>query len=165
MSESKSVKNQVLEKIKKGEIKMKPQWYFAIGSMALFLGTVFSTISAIFVFNLIFFLFRRHYGPMYQYRLNLILNNFPWWIILVGILGIILGIKLLKEYEFSYKKNFLLIIILYLLVIFLSAYLIDLFNLNRFWYQMGPLRKYYQKNRIWKNNNFYQKGPRWLRKF
>ena len=165
MSKSKSIKNQVLEKIKKGEIKMKPRWYFVIGSIALFLGTVFSTISTIFIFNLIFFLLRRHYGPMYQYRLNLILTNFPWWMILVGMLGIIFGIKLLKEYEFSYKKNFFLIVVFYLLVIFLSAYLIDLFNLNRFWYQMGPLRKYYQKNRIWKNNNFYQKGPRWLRKF
>jgi len=46
---------------------------------------------------------------------------------------------------------------------FLSAYLIDLFNLNRFWYQMGSLRKQYQKNKIWKDNNFYKKGPRWLR--
>jgi len=165
MSKSKNIKKEVLEKIKKGEIKMKPKWYFIVGSILLFLGTVFSTVSTIFIFNFILFLLRRHYGPMYQYRLNLILTNFPWWMIFVGILGVILGIKLLKEYEFSYKKNFFLIVAFYILVIFLSAYLIDLLNLNRFWYQMGPLKKYYQKNRIWKDNNFYQKGPRWLRKF
>jgi len=106
MSKSKSVKNQVLEKIKKGEIKMKPKWCFILGSILLFLGTVFSTVSTIFIFNFILFLLRRHYGPIYHYRLNLILTNFPWWMILVGVLGVIFGIKLLKEYEFSYKKNF-----------------------------------------------------------
>jgi len=143
---------------------MKPKWYFILGSLLLFLGTAFSTASAIFIFNLILFLFRHHYGPMYQYRLSLILINFPWWIIIIGVLGLFFGIKLLKEYEFSYKKNFLLIVVFYLLAIFLSAYLIDLFNLNRFWYKMGPLKRYYQKNKIWKNdNNFYQKGPRWIR--
>jgi len=165
MSKSKNLKKEVLEKIKKGEIKMKPKWYFIAGSLLLFLGTVFSTISTIFIFNFIFFLLRHHYGPMYQYRINLILTNFPWWMILIGILGVFFGIKLLKEYEFSYKRNFLMIVIFYLLSIFLSAYLIDFFNLNRFWYKMGSLKRYYQKNKIWENNNFYQKGPRWLKKF
>lgn len=126
-----------------------------------FLGTVFSTVSTIFIFNFILFLLRRYYGPMYQYRLNLILTNFPWWMILFGILGVISGIKLLKEYEFSYKKNFFLIVIGYLLVIFVSAYLIDYFNLNKFW-EGGYMRRFY-KDGFYKNNQFYKKGPWWLR--
>jgi len=153
-----------MEKIKKGEIKMKPKWYFVFGSISLFIGVLISTTSLIFIFNFLIFLFRRHYGPMYQYRLNLILTNFPWWMILIGILGVILGIKLLKAYEFSYKKNFFLILVSYFLIIFLSAYLIDYFNLNRFWSGWGVMRRYHQKNKVFDDKNLYPKRPRWLRK-
>jgi uncharacterized membrane protein HdeD (DUF308 family) len=151
-----------LEKIKKGEIKMKPKWYFILGSILMLLGLVALTITVIFIFNFAFFLFYRHYGPMYQYRLNLILANFPWWIVLIGILGLLLGIKFLKEYDFSYKKNFVWIIVSYIFIIFVSAYLINYFNLNKFFYSQGLKRRFYEKNhQIFKNKNF--KGPQYLK--
>lgn len=158
----KNIKQQIMEKIENNEIKMKPKWYFVVGSILLFLGVLFSTISAVFVINLMLFLLRTHYGPMYQYRLNLILLNFPWWLIVIGVISIFLGIKLLKQYDFSYKKNFLLLVFSYLLIIFLTAYLIDYFNLNKFFYEKGFMRKNFpnQDQRFFKNKNF--KGPRYF---
>lgn len=158
----KNIKKQIMEKIKSEEIKMKPKWYFVVGSILLFLGVLFSTISAVFVINLMLFLLRTHYGPMYQYRLNLILLNFPWWLIVIGVISIFFGIKLLKQYDFSYKKNFLLLAFSYLLIIFLTAYLIDYFNLNKFFYGRGFMRKNFpnQDQRFFKNKNF--KGPRYF---
>ncbi|GIW64385.1 MAG: hypothetical protein KatS3mg092_0318 [Patescibacteria group bacterium] len=158
----KNIKKQIMEKIENNEIKMKPKWYFVVGSILLFLGVLFSTISAVFVINLMLFLLRTHYGPMYQYRLNLILLNFPWWLIVIGVISIFLGIKLLKQYDFSYKKNFLLLVFSYLLIIFLTAYLIDYFNLNKFFYEKGFMRKNFpnQDQRFFKNKNF--KGPRYF---
>lgn len=141
---------------------MKPRWYFILGSVLIFLGMVFSTISTIFIFNFIFFLLRHHYGPMYQYRLNLILANFPWWMILIGILGLVFGIKFLKEYDFSYKKNFLWIIFGYFLAILISAYLIDYFNLDKSFYRQRFMRRFYEnKDQIFKNKNF--KGQKYLK--
>lgn len=158
----KNIKQQIMEKIENNEIKMKPKWYFVVGSILLFLGVLFSTISAVFVINLMLFLLRTHYGPMYQYRLNLILLNFPWWLIVIGVISIFLEIKLLKQYDFSYKKNFLLLVFSYLLIIFLTAYLIDYFNLNKFFYEKGFMRKNFpnQDQRFFKNKNF--KGPRYF---
>ncbi len=140
-----------MEKIEKNEFKMKPKWHFIVGSILLFLGFLSATIFSVLSVNLIFFLMRKHYGAMYQYRLNYILSSFPWWLIIPSILGIFFGIKFLKEYRFSYKNNFLLIVVGYVLVIFLSAFLIDFFNLNSFfnhprWKKLYP-KKYYQEKK------------------
>lgn len=154
-----------MEKIKNQEIKMKPKWYFVAGSILLFLGFLSATIFSILSVNLIFFLLRKHYGLMYQYRLNYILSSFPWWLIVPSILGIVFGIKFLKEYRFSYKNNFLVIVLSYVLVIFLSAFLIDFFNLNSFFARPGWQRfyqkKYYQEKnqRPWPGQ-FYRKFKR-----
>lgn len=145
MPKTKDLKNKIMEKIEKNEIKMKPRWYFVLGGVLTFIGFLSATIFSILSVNLIFFLLRKHYGPMYQYRLQLILANFPWWLVIISILGIFFGIKLLKEYRFSYKNNLFLIFGVYILIIFLSAFLIDKFNLNNFFYQRG----------FFKNKNFY----------
>lgn len=139
-----------MEKIENQEIKMRPKWYFVAGSILLFSGFLSATIFSILSFNLIFFLLRKHYGPMYQYRLNFILTNFPWWLLIPSFLGIFFGIRFLKEYRFSYKNNFLLVVLGYVLVIFLSAFLIDFFNLNLF-FNRPSWQRFYQKYNIEKN--------------
>lgn len=139
-----------MEKIEKEELKMKPKWYFIVGSILIFFGFLSATVFSILSVNLIFFLLRKHYGMMYQYRLNFILTNFPWWLIIPSVLGIFFGIKFLKEYRFSYKNNFLVIVLGYVLVIFLSAFLIDFLNLNQFFNRLG-WRRLYPKYNIEKN--------------
>ena len=74
----------------------------------------------------------RNHGPMGDIRLQQIISNFPLWAPIVAGLGIILGISLLKKYDFSYKKNYYLIIIAILSAIILSGILIDKFNLDSF---------------------------------
>lgn len=147
-----------MEKIKKDEIKMKPKWYFVLGSILLFLGFLSATVFSIFFVNFLFFILRKHYGPMYQYRLQFILSNFPWWILAVALIGIIAGIKLLKNYDFSYKKNFLLIVVGYILSIILAGFIIDFFNLNRFFYRQGWRRFYLKENNYFKKD--FQPGFR-----
>jgi hypothetical protein len=54
------------------------------------------------------------------------------------------GVKLLKKYDFSYKKNFLLIIVGLVLAIFLAAFTIDSLGFNEFWARKEPMRRFYQ---------------------
>lgn len=164
-----NLENEVMKKIETGTIKMKPRWYFIAGSSLLFIGLIISTISSIFAVNLLIFLLRRHYGPMYNYRLNLMLSEFPWWIIPIAILTVWLGTFLLKKYDFSYKKNFLLIVAGYFIVIVASAFFVEYYDLNRYWMGSGQMKRLYQKTprngsqnpmRINKNKgpgNFYVK--------
>lgn len=151
-----------MEKIKEGKIKMKPKWYFLLGSILMFLGLVLVTVLAILLVDLILFLFRKHYGPMYQYRLQFILLNFPWWLIIPSILTLILGVRLLKEYQFSYKNNFLLIIFGYVFIIIISAFLVNQLNLDSFFYQKRFFRKFYYQKEL--NKKHFKNGPFWLRK-
>lgn len=136
----------IMQQIAAGKITMKPRWYFILGSLLTLVGLVSSVILAVFLTNLTIFLLRRH-GPMGQWRLQQILTGFPWWAPVLALLGIISGIWLLKKYDFSYRKNFKLIIIGFLLTIFLSAFIIDNLGLNDLWSRQGPMRRFYLQNR------------------
>lgn len=125
------ITSEVMSKIKKGQIRMKPKWYFVLGSSAMILGLSSISIVLMFVIRLFMFSIRQH-GPMADIRLQQIISGFPLWAPLVAIFGIILGITMLKKYDFSYKKNFYLIIVGVIVAIVLSGFLIDKFNLDSF---------------------------------
>ncbi|OGJ37299.1 MAG: hypothetical protein A2383_01340 [Candidatus Pacebacteria bacterium RIFOXYB1_FULL_39_46] len=134
----------VMAKVKSGEITMKPRWYFVLGSLSMIGGLVGLTMMATFLTNLIFFLIRRR-GPMQGWRLQFMLSNFPWWVPILAILGIVLGVWLLKKYDFSYQKNFGLIVVGFIIAIFLTGFLIDFWGLNDFWSRHEPMRRFYQQ--------------------
>lgn len=74
----------------------------------------------------------RQHGPMADVRLQQIISNFPIWAPIVAIFGIIMGIYLLKKYDFSYKKNFYLVIIGIIIALVVTGIVIDKFNLDSF---------------------------------
>lgn len=157
----------IMAKVKSNEIVIKPRWYFLFGSLLMILGLASFSIGAIFLTNLTLFLLRRH-GPMGQWRLQIMLDSFPLWVPILAVLGTILGIWMLKKYDFSYKKNFWLILIGFILAIILAAFAIDYLGLNESWARQGPMQRFYQQiegspkksiqmqNRP--GNGFYQKG-------
>lgn len=142
----------VMQKIASDDIKMKPKIYYLLGSF--FMGSSFVGISIILIFltNLILFLIRKH-GPMKDVRLQLMLESFPWWIVILTVVGIILGIWILKQYEFSYKKNFIFIIFGFIISIFMAAFLLDYSGINNLWMQKGLMKKFYQQKE--RNINIY----------
>ncbi len=139
---------EVMTKIKRGEITMKPKWFFVVGSLMMGVGLVGVSTVAIFLVNLTMFLLRKR-GPGLG-RLELMLASFPWWVPILAIVSIAVGIWLLKKYDFSYKKNFLLIIVAFIVSIIVAAWLIDSLGLNETWSRRGPMRRFY--NRIQENS-------------
>ena len=109
-----------MAKVKSNEISMKPRWYFVMGSLLTMAGLVGFSIGTVFLTNITLFLIRRH-GPMGQWRLQQLLSSFPLWIPVLAILGIVLGIWMLRKYDFSYKKNFWLIILGFIFSVILAA--------------------------------------------
>lgn len=146
-----SVQKEIMTKILSGEISMKPKWYFVVGSVVGWLSLVGISIGLIYLTNLTFFLLRKH-GPMGQWRLEAIIENFPWWIIPLGMLGVLVSVWLLKKYDYSYKKNFPLIIFGFVLSIVVAAFVVDKTGLNEAWFQRGAMRKFYQQI---ENKNVY----------
>lgn len=133
-----------MAKVKSNEISMKPRWYFVLGSILVMTGLVGFSIGAIFLTNLTLFLLRQH-GPMGQWRLQLMLGSFPLWVPILAVVGVVLGIVMLRKYDFSYKKNFWLIIAGFIVSIILAAFVLDYLGLSDIWSRQGPMRRLYQQ--------------------
>jgi len=128
-----------MDRIEKGKITMRPRIYFVLGSVLVFVGLVATVIVSVFLISLMRFVLRAH-GPMGQYRYEALLASFPWWALILTCLGLVAGIKLLRHYDFSYKKNFLVIVIGFIAVVFAAGWFIDATGLDAIWLQKGPMR-------------------------
>lgn len=147
-----NIKLNVMAKINSGQIAMKPKWYFVLGASLSIVGLVSFGIVATFLTNLTIFLLRQH-GPNGQWRLQQILESFPLWVPILAIVGTVLGVWMLKRYDFSYRKNFWLIISAFILSIVLVAYFLDYTGLDNIWMRQGPMMRFYQ------NNSQFQENP------
>lgn len=150
----------VMSRIKKNHIAMKPRWYFVLGTLALISGLVGLSIVLVFLVNLTVFSLRTH-GPMGDMRYQQLLASFPWWIPLIVVIGLGLGIYLLKQYDFSYKKNFLFVILGFVAAILLSGVVADALGINMFLSRQRQMRRIYQQ--VEHQNLVPQKGSgqRW----
>ena len=157
---SKDIKNiteNIMNQIEQGKIKMKPKMYFVFGSILTFIGLVSSVIVSTFLFGLIRFSLRSH-GPMGEYRLEQILSNFPWWTVVFAVVGLVLGIWLIRQYDFSYKTKPWHIILGFIFAVIVAGWIIDAVGINDTLVKKGPMKgimhNYYQENNI-------QPGPGW----
>lgn len=134
----------VMSAIVKGKAKMKPRWYFVAGLFAIVSGLVGIAILSIFLVSVVSFSLRTH-GPMGAIRYEQLLASFPWWAVIVAAIGIGFGIKLLKQYDFSYKKNFPILIGSIILAILVAGWLVDVTGLDSIWMKRGPMKEFYRK--------------------
>lgn len=133
------IKDKVMTEIRQNKLKMKPRAYFVIGSLLTLTGLMFSIATSVFFLGLTRFAFRGR-GFIGRYRLDIWLDNFPWWAPVLGILGLAAGIYILKKYDFSYRKNFLHIVILFVISVLLAGWIIDLTGLNDALVRHGPMQ-------------------------
>ncbi len=151
------ISEKVMQQIRQGKVIMHSKIYFILGSFLSFLAIFFTIAFSLFFLSLIKFTLRSH-GPMGQYRLEQMIANFPWWAIILTILSIVIGIKLLKKYDFSYKNHFWLIVAGFILALVAAGWLMDevkitdrIFNQG---YMRGIMKKYMDNN----NTNSIPKG-------
>ena len=144
-----------MSRIKREHITMKPRWYFIFGSLAMVIGLVGLSMLSIFFVNVTVFSLRAH-GPMGAIRYQQLLSSFPWWAPGLAIIGLGFGIWMLKKYEFSYKKNFLLVILGFVAAIIVSGVLIDYLGINTFLSRQGHMRRFYQQVEV--QNTTFPRG-------
>lgn len=133
-----------MSRIKREHIAMKPKWYFIMGSLAMVAGLVGLSILSIFFVNIIAFSLRTH-GPMGAIRYQQQLLSFPWWAAVLVIIGLGFGIWTLKKYDFSYRKNFLLVMLGFVIAIIISGVLIDYIGVNTFLSRQRQMKRFYQQ--------------------
>lgn len=146
----------IMAKVSSNEISMKPKWYFVLGSILTIISFSGLSIGAIFLTNLTIFSLRKH-GPMGQWRLQQLIESFPLWMPILAALGMVLGMWVLRKYDFSYKKNFRLIVLAFVVSVFLTAIIIDTLGLNDAWSRRGPMRRLYQQ--VEEGKSIIPQGP------
>jgi hypothetical protein len=149
-----TITEEVMEKIHSKNIRMQPKIYYIFGSALVFISLVFSILSSIFLISLTRFALKTH-GPMGQFRLEQLLSSFPWWAPIFAIIGLIIGIKIMRKYDFSYKLNFPLLVIGFILAVVISGWTIDYLTLDTIWFKQGPMRGVMQQ---YKQSNELQSG-------
>jgi len=164
MSKTKvNITDSVMSRIKTGEVRMKPKMYFILGTLGMITGVVGLAIVSVFLISLVSFSLRTH-GPMGDVRYQQLLASFPWWAPIIALIGILGGVFLLKKFDFSYKKNFLMIIIIFIGSVVIAGLAIDYLGIDSLWARGGMMRGIYQQyggnyqrrgqGRGWMQNNF-----------
>lgn len=133
------ISQKVMEQIHEQKIQVKSKIYFLLGSVLMFISLVLAFVTTVFLISLTSFVLRAH-GPMKEYRLEQMLSSFPWWAPVLAIVGIGIEIWLLRKYDFSYKRNFKVVVIGVVAVIVLAVFIIDYFKLDDIWFRHGPMR-------------------------
>ena len=133
-----------MSQIEKGQLKMKPRWYFLLGSFAMVGGLSSLVLVCVFLISLMAFSLRTP-GPMGEVRYQLLVSNFPWWALVLAFVGIGLGGWLLKKYDFSYKKNFPLIIFGFITAVLLAGWLVNYLGFDNLWMRRGIMKEFYRR--------------------
>ncbi|NMB69765.1 hypothetical protein GYA27_00985 [candidate division WWE3 bacterium] len=135
VEKTESLDNSMVQKIKKGEMCMKPKYVF-VGIYALIITGIASLflISAWFA-NVLFYKVRSHnlwrYLSFGEPGMQAFWHNIPFGAIILALLIFIAGIFWLKRFDICYKKNFTFITIFFLTAVVSSALLMDRYGLNK----------------------------------
>ena len=97
---------------------------------------------------------------MGQIRFEQMISSFPWWAPLLAVVGLIVGIWVIRKYDISYKWNFPLLIIGFILAVVIAGWSIDYLNFDDAWFRQGPMRGIMRQ---YMQDNGVQPGRGWNR--
>lgn len=142
MSEEKKLKENIVNKINEGEIKMKPKEYFLFATVTLGIGLATAFFIAAVVINFIIFRMRvvSSYGifPSPQPRwFMFFLREFPWFWALLSLILVSLGVYLYKQIEEKYKQNTLFVLLVALITVISFGFFMNRIGINER-LQRGP---------------------------
>jgi uncharacterized membrane protein YdcZ (DUF606 family) len=139
---SKQLKSKIIETINVKGLTIRPRSAFILGSFISAIGIFLSTMLAILAIHLLRFRLT-HPGFGAARKIDFVLNTLPWYVPVIAVAGLIGGYLLLKRYDFSYRKNFSLILVVILIGLMISSYVLDRLGLDNFLTRRGYFREIY----------------------
>jgi len=147
----KNIKEDIMGRIKEGKLKMHSKLYFITGSVLALFGLIVSVATSTFIFSLLSFYLRSR-SPMAGFKIWVLLSSFPWWLLILALVGLVGGIVLIRRYDFVYKIDFKIAVVAMVLVIIASGWLIDLLGFNDLLARRGPMqdimKQYFQDKNL-----------------
>ena len=128
----KPIKDQILEKIKHGNVKMRPRWKFILQAVLLAVGIVLVLLVLLYFFSFTIFTLREtgawfvpFLGPQW---LPIVFRSLPWIIILLSAFFVVVLEILFRHYSFAYRKPFIYSLILILVIMTIGGSLFAPFH-------------------------------------
>lgn len=140
---------EVMAKIHEGGARMRPRTYFVVGAVLLGVGLAGAVVAALFFLSVVFF-HLRSIGPLGylwfgQLGWRAFLETVPWLAIFLAILGLTVGIFLLRGFEFSYHWNFLAVAVAFVGLATTLSFLLDLVGVNERLAHVPMVQPFYQR--------------------
>ena len=126
--EKKSISDAVLNKIKSGQVKMRPKMYFILRAILVMLAVIGVALFTLFLISFINFNLRASgvlFLPDFGFRgIGLFFKSLPWLLILVALLLIIVLEVLVKRFSFTYRRPILYSVLAIIIIVFLGSFII-----------------------------------------
>ena len=142
----KDLTKEVMKEIKSGQAKMKPRVYFALGSIFMGLGVASSLFTFFIITTITFFRIRMFGLTGLIWSGKPLFAPMPIFILIMSLLILWGGFKLIKNYEFAYKHNFIALAIIIISLIVTMGFLFDQFGANQVLQKHPPLKPFYQQH-------------------
>jgi len=109
----------IIDKIKKGEIKMKPKIYFLLKTLLVVLGAIIALLFVLYLISFILFSVREVRGPIPM------LFALPWLLVFLSVILIIVLEVLAHYFSFVYRRPVLYTVLAIIVLVFLGSLLIN----------------------------------------
>lgn len=136
------IKNQIMEKINKGAVVMRPKEFFTALKILTAIIIMGFFGASVFLFNLSLYVPRRNLGG--RYMITRFIADIPWLYLLVGAILLFIGIYMLEKKTNLYKKRTIYVVLGIILAVIISGYLISASNINRRLERKPGWRNFYQ---------------------
>lgn len=129
-----NITNNILDKIKTGEVTMRPRWHFVLKAFLLISGILLAALIAIYLLSFVLFTLHKSgvlFAPQFGWHgVMLFVIASPW--MLIGILGIFLLVLylLVSKYSFSYQKPLVYSIVGVVLFVIAVASMIQYYGIH-----------------------------------
>jgi len=134
-----NIKNNVLNEIKSGEIKMKPRSYFMIRTLLFALGISVLFLFVIYIVSFIVFSLRISgiaFLPLFGFRgIRILFGSLPWLLLLLAVV-LIIGLEVFAEHiSFIYKRPIVYSLVVIIAIVLIAGFLLGIssFHSNLFY--------------------------------
>ncbi len=155
-----SIHASVLSAITNGTVRMRPHWHFVVRSLGLALGVLCLGVLGIFLISFIVFALHQSgvwfVPPFGMLGIGVLLRSFPWLLVVIALVAVVVLEALVRRYAFAYRKPILYSSLGIILVVLLGGFALAQTPVHRLMFQRaqthalpiaGPLYRDYGTRR------------------
>lgn len=141
----KLISQEIISKIEKGELKMRPKAYFVVKTILIIGWLVLAFLFALYFGSLIVFVLKVNdiflFHGMGFRVIRSILLSFPWQLVFL-VLGLIILVEITaKRFNFVYRKPLIISLLIILALVFSSSLLIEKSSLHNSFFRLAEQEK------------------------